>query len=486
MTWQCAPALIVLLLPRLWPALARFVAPVVVTVLDSTPIGVALSLAGQVGRGPLVECVLRMIALQMAAAVVFFLWAIVRLRPASRAAYDADARSASRRLLRRRWLPRPRCGDDPVLWHELYPGQFKSRATIWVDRLVTALWVGALLYGLSWFARPAFAELFERGYGAGIRPSAAIEVNPIARFILSMSTGLAGDPAPGEARLELNFVLRLLTGAFHAFYVLYVAGAAAQSVATERERNTWLGLISTPLTGWEILRAKLLGAVWRTRGVPFLLFTFWIIGLLAGALHPVGFLAGIMVLGVSCWSFAALGVSVSLSSADRAQASAKILGPTMIYLSLGVLPFFTIAFILPATASVLPASVTTPFLAWLCVLSYEDVGALLTSGSVAHFAAAGLLDVTRARLVLLIGVISLLVHAVGAYFLLRSALRTFDATVGRPTRPRCTEGVVSIPMPRRRAVGRGREILQRFLTSWFHFTHRIRITSRSVRQDRSR
>src|SRR3954454_11594729 len=114
-------------------------------------------------RGPLVVSVFRMIALQMAASVGLVLWAILRLRPASRAGYDAEARAASRRFLRARWWPRPACGDDPVLWHEMHPGRRISRAALWVGRLIHASWIGLIAYGISWFVWPAFAELLQLG-----------------------------------------------------------------------------------------------------------------------------------------------------------------------------------------------------------------------------------------------------------------------------------------------------------------------------------
>ena len=131
MTWMCLPVLIVMLLPRLWPAAAPWVAPVAVRVLDSSPLGVGMSLLGVIPRGPLVGAVLRMIALQTAAAVVLVLWAMARLRPASRAVYDVEGRAAFRRLLRARWRPRPACGDDPVLWHEIHPARATSAPRCW-------------------------------------------------------------------------------------------------------------------------------------------------------------------------------------------------------------------------------------------------------------------------------------------------------------------------------------------------------------------
>ena len=237
--------------------------------------------------------------------------------------------------------------------------------------------------------------------------------------------------APGQARLEFNIVLRQMTGLLDVLYVLMVAGAAAESVAAERERETWLGLIATPLTGREILRAKMLGAIWKTRGLAFLMLALWMVGLLAGAVHPLGFLAALAGMAVSCWFLAALGVSVSLWSRDRGEATGRVLGPLMLFLGLSALPF-----LLPGTASVLMAAGTMPFQTWASLLSYEDVHAAIHSGVPPQFAAIGIRSGAGARIVLAAWLIGTTAQAVGASLLTRSAVRGFDAAVGRPMRPR--------------------------------------------------
>jgi ABC-type transport system involved in multi-copper enzyme maturation permease subunit len=426
MMWMCMPHVIVILLPRMWPAAARWMVPLALRALDSSPLGLVLSLSGMIPRGPLVVSVFRMIALQMAALVGLVLWAIVRLRPASRAVFDAESRAASRRILRARWWPRPTCGDDPVFWHEIHPGRRSSRAALWVDRAVYALWIGLMAYGISCFALPALAELSRSGYGAVPGTPAVPELNPIARVLVARLTRLPADPAPGQARLELNDVLRMTTASLDVFYVLMVAGAAAESVAKERERETWLGLIATPLTGREILRAKLLGSIWNTRGLAVLMLVLWIIGLLAGAVHPLGFLAALTGMGVSCWFLAALGLSASLWSRDRAQTTGWVLGPLMLIVGSIALPF-----ILPSTASVVLAGGSMPFLTWVSLLSYEDVHAAFHSGAIPRFAEIGIRGVAGARIILAAWLISTTAQALGAFILMRSAVRGFDAAVGR-------------------------------------------------------
>jgi ABC-type Na+ efflux pump permease subunit len=431
MSWMILPVLIVMLLPRVWPAAVPWAVPVTLWVLDSSPVGVGMNLLGAISRGPLVGAVLRMIALQTAAAVVLVLWAIARLRPASRAVYDVEGRTAIRRLLRARWRPRPACGDDPVLWHELHCTRAMSGASMLVDRLLNVVGIGLLAYATSWLAVPAFAELLQSGYGSTPGKPVVPELSPIARVLIGKLMSLPVGLTPGQARWEFNIALRQTTGLLDLLYVLMVAGAAAESVAVERERDTWLGLIATPLTGGEILRAKMLGSIWRTRGVAVLMLALWSVGLLAGAVHPLGFLAAVAGLGVSCWFLAALGVSVSMWSRDCGQATGKVLGPLMLSLGMGALPF-----LMPGTASVLMAAGTMPFQIWASLLSYEDLHAAIQSGALPQFAVIGIQTGMGARIVLAAWLISTTAHAVGAFLLTRSAVRGFDDAIGRPIRAR--------------------------------------------------
>jgi hypothetical protein len=425
--WVVIPRLIVNLLGRFWPAAVPWVVPAAALVRDGGPLEMALTLAGVAPHGPLLVAVPRMIALQMCAGVVFIVWAMVVLRPASRAVHDVEGRAAVLRLLRVRRRVRPACGDDPVLWHEIHTLRPQSVESLLVERAYTAIGIGILAYLASWFAVPAFEELSRSGYGPSPGMTTFPERNPFVRVLTGKLLGLSAGAAPGQARLEFNVVLRQMSAILLGLYVLMVAGAAAESVAIERERDTWLGLIATPLSGWEILRAKMLGSIGKTRTIGLLLLALWIIGLLAGALHPLGFLAALFGMGSSCAFAAALGVSRSLWSRDHDQAYVRALGPLTLSLGLSVLPFMV-----PGTASVLLASGSMPFQTWVSLLSYEDVGAAIHFRASPQFAAIGIGSGADAFLVLAAWLTSTTAQAVGAFLLMRSAVRGFDRVVGRP------------------------------------------------------
>ena len=262
-----------------------------------------------------------------------------------------------------------------MLWNELHSQRAGSLAGRLAAGLMTLAGIAVLAVGTSWFARPAFSELAERGYGAAHEGFTMPDVNPLARVLIGKLLFPAGSTAPGQARLEFNIALRQFSALFLMLYVVMVCGTAAMSMTVERDRGTWQSLITTSLTGWEILRAKMLAAIWRARNAGLTLIALWVVGLVAGAVHPLGFLsavAGLIVIGPF---YAALGVSLSLHIGERKQTNNVIL-----LLALCVLPLSGMAIMLPSNASILLGACSTPLLIWSSLFSYEDVQSLVRSG----------------------------------------------------------------------------------------------------------
>jgi ABC-type Na+ efflux pump permease subunit len=430
MVWMVLPTWLVIVLPPLWPSASRWVAPVAVWLSDSSPFGVVANLAGLFRRASPVGALFRMIALQLAGAAALVAWSSWRLRPASRAAYDGEGRAARLRSLRVRRGSRPPCGDDPVLWNEVHSTRGARPSEVLAGRLLNAIWIGLLAYVASWFAVPAFAELAARGYGAPTDPLKMPDLNPLARVLVNKLGKPSLALTPGQARLEFNIVLRHATTVLDYLYILIVAGAAAEAVAVEKERDTWLGLIATPLSGREILRGKMLGAAWRARVPSLVMVGLWTVGLLSGAVHPLGFLAAMVGLVVSSWLCAAGGVYASLWSPDRKEATARVFLPLML-----LPPSATVLFLPQGWASVLMAAGSMPFLSWASLLSFEDVAAASRMGAFPQLAASNIRTGEGAGRVLAAVLIGLIGQAVAAALLTRAACRGFDDAAGRPKRP---------------------------------------------------
>jgi ABC-type Na+ efflux pump permease subunit len=418
--WLVLPAAILALRMLLWPGGPRWLTQAALWLVDSCPF-----LLGVMPRpGHIVEKLLRMMALETAGAAVLTLWAAWRLRPASRALEEVEGQRARLRMLRqsRRRRPRPPLSDDPVLWNAIHVNR---RATVgaWIEgRLIGLVWIGLIALVTSWFAVPAFRELAARGYGAA--PEAftmPAGMNPLSRVLCDKLIAPVGGPAAGQARLEFNIALRQFSAFFAMIYFFEIVVGAAQGVKGERERDTWRSLIATPLSGWEILRSKMLGPVLRGRGGALTLIGLWTVGLVAGAVHPLGFLAAVTGLAVSAWFCSALGVSESQREGGMERAGH---------------PLAFLVRLLAAVGAVYLLWAISVALAWASLLTYEDVHSVVHSGAFPQFGATALRTVIGARTVVGVWLAATTALAAGAFTSTRALCRDFDVAVGRPTRPR--------------------------------------------------
>jgi hypothetical protein len=230
-------------------------------------------------------------------------------------------------------------------------------------------------------------------------------------------------PPPGQARAVFNQALRGVALAFSIFIALLVTEHSARSVADERERDTWPGLCMTSLSGYAILRAKVLGALWKLRGLAMLLAALWLVGVLAGAVHPLGFLAALALLIASAALLATMCAAVSLWSSDRERATERGMLALIVLIFSGLLP----RLFPPGSASVLMGAGSGPLLLWLSLLSYGDVAAALRSGTFPQLALLAIETGEGARSVLATCLIGLAGQLVAAGFLLRAAARSYDA-----------------------------------------------------------
>ncbi len=314
LAWQIAPAIVLLAGSRLFPATYGWIEPVNTWVGATSPLWVYSSMfirnAFGFGRGMgpasatfLAEQLAWMAGLQLGAAALMVLLAVWQLRPTFRRHEATQPRRTwfgprgPRRPGRRpRWWDRPACGDDAVLWKERY------------------------------FARTdVFTKLV------------VLPATILVSTILIMASGL--DESLGEAARNLwrgggprmgseTFVdhLRVVSAWYTAIWLLALAGASASCLTVEREEDTWISLTSTPLTGREIIRGKVLGAAWAQRGFLAIPLLLWAIGLVSGALHPLAVAGSLAMLGLTSWMVAAVGVDASLRAPSTSRALASTIG----------------------------------------------------------------------------------------------------------------------------------------------------------------
>ena len=209
---------------------------------------------------------------------------------------------------RLRILPRPPVGPDPMMWKERHTSRAGG-----VARLLMSL--GAL---------------------SGFVLIGCVTFDAIQRAIGEIRGDWWEDFGTTIGRGEFNQALRGLTATIGFVWLLGTAITAAGGIAGEREEDTWISLTATPLTGWEILRAKMLGAILRFKSLAWTLAILWGLGLVTGSVHPAGVLVDTAVLSAALMFVAALGTYFSLRSSSVLKAlSATILW--LLILNAGVL-----------------------------------------------------------------------------------------------------------------------------------------------------
>ena len=423
--WFVFPTLyLVLFRPLVWPSAPIWLTDAVLVVHESSPMAVLNDFVGVIRRpgGPM-EVVARMVAWQLVGAVVLLAWATARLRPASRSLYDVEGERGRLRRLKaslRRPRRRPPCSDDPVFWSEAYSRRTMSLLDGLVERSIVLASISAVVAGLWWFAVPAFRELFERGYGASPEAFAMPELHPLMRLLIkARMPALSASMFPGQARLEFNIVLRLFTGLPMLFIAAAAFSAGVESITRERRRETWFGLLATPLTAREILRGKARGSLWRLRWTALVLVSTWVVGLLAGAVHPLGFLASLGFLAAAGVFYVQIGLMMALREYDpdtrRKSRLTAIQAPTLV-----------IAGVLLTAGPMI--------LGWASLFTYEDVAAVLRAGPLPELRDGPVGEWVGARGVLLALLGATGALAFGARWLDRKNEREFDRAVGRPVR----------------------------------------------------
>jgi hypothetical protein len=267
-----------------------------------------------------VEQLAWMVGLQLGTAALLLWLAVWQVRPAFRRHEATQPRrkwfdgKKTKKARPPRWYDRPECGGDAMGWKERYFARtdvFTKMVVLPATILVTVFLV--LVVGIDETLLQAFGDLWNRG-------------------VRGWGTGGG----------ELVEHLRVFSAWYVAIWLLAVAGASASSVAVEREEDTWVSLTSTPLTGWEILRGKALGAIWAQRGFAFVPLVLWTIGLLIGALHPLGFLGAVLAFGVSTAMVASVGVHASLRSTSTSKALASTIGKLVVLYGYPLLLFWSI------------------------------------------------------------------------------------------------------------------------------------------------
>jgi hypothetical protein len=200
-----------------------------------------------------------------------------------------------------------------------------------------------------------------------------------------------------------------------------MAATAATSVTSEREKDTWVSLSGTPLSGAEILIGILLGSAWRVRVLLGASLLVWFIGLVCGAVHPLGFVLVIIVTTVYLIFISMLGTYLSLRSRSSARAIAGTIA-ILLFLNWGYLfccfPMITAGG--PNSGSEVFVAGITPLIVTAAPFSFVDLdNALQHNGR-------------ETPVFILTGIVSLVFYGLTSVGLYQGCLSRFEIDDDRP------------------------------------------------------
>jgi len=425
--WLSGPVFVSLIFTRVGLRLPGFLLTVNAWVLTSSPLGLMFKIAaGVTPSSGLTDAVAWMSGLQVAGGALLVIWAIARLRSAYRLSVSGDSQSLAARLTRPgwRWRPKPPVGDDPILWREMHVSRAGFLANA-AGLLISLGVYSGLGYLTFFFARPALTEVWQHGYRSGITAAERPEWNIMIRFFMS---GYGVREPADVARTEFNLFLRNITIPIVFLITLVAAGMAIEGIISERVRETWGSLIATPLTARDILRSKMLAALWRMRLLLATLLCLWTIGLVAGAIHPLGFIVSVLVVAALTWCMLVFGMHISVGAKDTAATTPSTVGLVFLMCGSGALPF-----LLPGRLnSVLLGAGSPPFVAWMSLVSYRDVR------NAWHYPAYPLLQWMHIATgegplwIVATCLIGIIAPTLGGLYLWRYSVAHFDSQIGRP------------------------------------------------------
>ncbi len=162
-------------------------------------------------------------------------------------------------------------------------------------------------------------------------------------------------------------------------FMLLLAARAAGLVTIEKERDCWISLLSTPLTGAEIMGAKMLGNLYAARWGYFLLLTTWLLA----AFFDARYLLMIPLLTFSFFLCTLFVTNVGLEYSLRSSTSLRAMGAALAtvfflgggYFFCGCFCFIGFAddpdkILFLGLAPLLPYIISAP--AWIFAMGLED------------------------------------------------------------------------------------------------------------------
>jgi ABC-type transport system involved in multi-copper enzyme maturation permease subunit len=193
---------------------------------------------------------------------------------------------------------RPPVGHQPMIWKEVFVE--RGLRLNWFGRIAVGVVVAASYLPVCYFAYD-IVERLSRGYS---------------------------DPFDGLSS-RMNVWVRVVGAIAACLTLLAVAVRAASSLSGERDRQTWDGLLTTPLESDPILFAKWLGSILSVRWAWLWLGSIWGLGVMTGGLHFVAVPLLLLAWLIYAGTLASLGLGFSMACRTSLRATLGTLLTTL-------------------------------------------------------------------------------------------------------------------------------------------------------------
>lgn len=170
------------------------------------------------------------------------------------------------------------------------------------------------------------ASVTKKRSGWALRIGATLLVIAIALpLVTSLTTGFLGPRVSYRNYMEMATVMACTTG---SILILLAGSRAAGLVTHERERDTWLSLLTTPQQASEIVTAKTAGNLYAFRWQLLGVCSIPLLGVVLSPIATLAALGTVLVVIIGAWAATAIGLAVSL----RMKNSVKAVGTTVFIL----------------------------------------------------------------------------------------------------------------------------------------------------------
>ncbi len=134
-----------------------------------------------------------------------------------------------------------------------------------------------------------------------------------------------------EFSMNINGWVRIVTGILATLMFFAISMRAAGAISGERDKDSWISLISTPLSADEILWGKWWGCILGMRRVYLMFAIIWSMGLAVGCVRPE--MLPIMILSLALYvsAFSWIGLYCSMTARNTMIATVRAFFATLFF-----------------------------------------------------------------------------------------------------------------------------------------------------------